>query len=175
VHGTFGGKNEFLKGFGANDDVAEARKIIDICMDAGINMFDTADAYSAGQSEEILAETINHLNREEVGAQQKYRAQYSEFKQKEGMMTTENFNRRSLKAAAALGGSSTIAEFGDGMLAQTSTHSATTTPELNPRKEEIAKTPYTKEHAALLIVDPYNDFMSEGGKLFERTKETAMA
>jgi hypothetical protein len=107
---------------------------------------------------------------------QKYRAQYSEFKQKEGMMATKRFNRRSLiKAAAALGGSSTIAEFGDGMLAQTSTHSATTTRELNQRKEEIAKTPYTKEHAALLIVDPYNDFMSEGGKLFERTKETAMA
>jgi hypothetical protein len=101
---------------------------------------------------------------------------YSGFKQKEGMMATKRFNRRSLiKAAAVLGGSSAIAEFGDGMLAQTSTQSATTTRELNQRKEEIAKTPYTKEHAALLIVDPYNDFMSEGGKLFEKTKETAMA
>jgi hypothetical protein len=77
------------------------------------------------------------------------------------MTTTGNFNRRKLiRAAAALGGSSTIAEFGDGMLGQTSTHSATTTRELNPRKEEIAKTPYTKEHAALLIVDPYNDSMT---------------
>jgi nicotinamidase-related amidase len=87
----------------------------------------------------------------------------------------ESFNRRSLiKAAAVLGGLSTIADFGDGMLAQTSTQSATTTRELDQRKEGIAKTAYTKEHAALLIVDPYNDFMSEGGKLFERTKETAM-
>jgi len=51
----------------------------------------------------------------------------------------------------------------------------TTTRELDQRKEEIAKTAYTKEHTALLIIDPYNDFMSEGGKLFERTKETAMA
>jgi len=91
-------------------------------------------------------------------------------------MTTESFNRRSLiKAAAALGGLSAIAEFGNGMLAQTSTHSATTTRELDQRKEEIAKTAFTKEHAALLIIDPYNDVMSKGGKLFERTKETAMA
>ncbi len=91
-------------------------------------------------------------------------------------MATENFNRRSLiKAAAALGGLSTIAEFGDGMLAQTSTHSATTTRQLDQRKEETAMTAYTREHAALLIIDPYNDFMSEGGKLFDKTKETAMA
>jgi hypothetical protein len=76
-----------------------------------------------------------------------------------------------IKAATVLGGLSTIAEFGDGVIAQTSTHSPTTTREPEQRKEEIAKTAYTKEHAALLIVDPYNDFMSEGGKLFERTKE----
>lgn len=32
---------------------------------------------------------------------------------------------------------------------------------------------YPAHNTALLIVDPYNDFMSEGGKLYERTKETA--
>src|SRR6267378_1691494 len=83
------------------------------------------------------------------GSQQKYRGPHSKFKQKEEMMTTESFNRRSLiKAAAALGGLSTIAEFGNGIFAQTSTHSATTTRELDQRKEEIAKTAYTKEHTA---------------------------
>jgi aryl-alcohol dehydrogenase-like predicted oxidoreductase len=65
--GTFGGtKNEFFKAWGATDDIAEARKMIDICMDAGINLFDTADIYSDGQSEEVLGKAIDHLNREDV-------------------------------------------------------------------------------------------------------------
>lgn len=34
---------------------------------------------------------------------------------------------------------------------------------------------YSADYTALLIIDPYNDFMSEGGKLYERTKETAEA
>jgi nicotinamidase-related amidase len=34
---------------------------------------------------------------------------------------------------------------------------------------------YSADDTALLIVDPYNDFMSEGGKLYECTKETAEA
>ncbi len=34
---------------------------------------------------------------------------------------------------------------------------------------------YAADRTALLIVDPYNDFMSEGGKLYERIKETAEA
>jgi nicotinamidase-related amidase len=34
---------------------------------------------------------------------------------------------------------------------------------------------YSQKQTALLIVDPYNDFMSEGGKLYEATKETANA
>jgi hypothetical protein len=38
-----------------------------------------------------------------------------------------------------------------------------------------ATTTYAADDTALLIVDPYNDFMSEGGKLYERTKETAKA
>ena len=36
-------------------------------------------------------------------------------------------------------------------------------------------TNYSADNTALLIVDPYNDFMSKGGKLYERTKETAEA
>jgi nicotinamidase-related amidase len=36
-------------------------------------------------------------------------------------------------------------------------------------------TTYAADRTALLIVDPYNDFMSEGGKLYNRTKETAQA
>jgi aryl-alcohol dehydrogenase-like predicted oxidoreductase len=65
--GTFGGsKSEFFKAWGATDDVAEARKIVDICVDNGITLFDTADVYSEGQSEEILGKAIDHLNREDV-------------------------------------------------------------------------------------------------------------
>ena len=34
---------------------------------------------------------------------------------------------------------------------------------------------YSADDTALLIVDPYNEFMSKGGKLYERTKETGEA
>jgi aryl-alcohol dehydrogenase-like predicted oxidoreductase len=55
--GTFGGGNEFFKAWGAND-VAEATRLIDICLDAGLNMFDSADGYSGGLAEEILGQAI---------------------------------------------------------------------------------------------------------------------
>ena len=51
--GTFAGKGEFFQAWGSTD-VAEARRLIDICLDAGLNMFDTADIYSAGGAEEVL-------------------------------------------------------------------------------------------------------------------------
>jgi len=54
---TFGGANEFFKGFGSTD-VDEARRLIDICFDAGVNLFDTADGYSDGVSEEILGKAL---------------------------------------------------------------------------------------------------------------------
>jgi aryl-alcohol dehydrogenase-like predicted oxidoreductase len=54
---TFGGGNEFFKAWGSTD-VAEATRMVDICLDAGLNMFDTADIYSAGASEEILGQAI---------------------------------------------------------------------------------------------------------------------
>jgi aryl-alcohol dehydrogenase-like predicted oxidoreductase len=55
--GTFGGGNEFFKAWGSTD-VAEARRLLDICFDAGVNLFDTADVYSKGISEEILGKAL---------------------------------------------------------------------------------------------------------------------
>jgi len=55
--GTFGGSNEFFKAWGASD-VAEATRLVDICLDAGVNLFDTADIYSDGLSETILGKAI---------------------------------------------------------------------------------------------------------------------
>ena len=55
--GTFGGANEFFKAWGSSD-VAEASRLVDICLDAGVNLFDTADIYSDGMSEEILGKAI---------------------------------------------------------------------------------------------------------------------
>ncbi|HEY9685270.1 MAG TPA: aldo/keto reductase [Oculatellaceae cyanobacterium] len=56
--GTFGGGNDFFKAWGSTD-VPEAKRLIDICMDAGVNFFDTADIYSNGLSEEVLGKAIH--------------------------------------------------------------------------------------------------------------------
>jgi aryl-alcohol dehydrogenase-like predicted oxidoreductase len=63
--GTFGGAGEFFRAWG-NTGGKEAIGLIDICMDAGVNFFDTADIYSQGLSEEILGEALQHLPREQV-------------------------------------------------------------------------------------------------------------
>ncbi len=55
--GTFGGSNEFFKAWGSTD-VAEATRLVDICLDAGLNMFDSADVYSSGVAEKILGQAI---------------------------------------------------------------------------------------------------------------------
>lgn len=55
--GTFGGKGEFFQRWGATD-VAEAAGMIDLCLDHGMNFFDTADIYSAGASESVLGEAL---------------------------------------------------------------------------------------------------------------------
>src|SRR3954453_2796915 len=55
--GTFGGGGELFKAWGETD-VAEATRLVDICLDAGLTMFDTADVYSKGMSEEILGQAI---------------------------------------------------------------------------------------------------------------------
>lgn len=54
---TFGGQGAFFRAWGSSD-VTEAKRLIDICMEAGVNFFDTADVYSRGMSEEILGEAI---------------------------------------------------------------------------------------------------------------------
>jgi aryl-alcohol dehydrogenase-like predicted oxidoreductase len=55
--GTFGGTTELFKGFGTTD-VAEATRLVDVALDAGLNMFDSADVYSNGVAEEILGKAI---------------------------------------------------------------------------------------------------------------------
>ena len=55
--GTFGGGNEFFKAWGRSD-VAEATRLVDICLEAGLTMFDSADGYSNGLAEEILGQAI---------------------------------------------------------------------------------------------------------------------
>jgi aryl-alcohol dehydrogenase-like predicted oxidoreductase len=55
--GTFGGGNELFKSWGATD-VAGATRIVDICLEAGLTMFDSADVYSGGLAEEILGQAI---------------------------------------------------------------------------------------------------------------------
>ena len=63
--GTFGGKGEFFGAWGTTD-VAQARGLIDICLDAGLNMFDSADIYSAGNAESILGEAIKGRARDRL-------------------------------------------------------------------------------------------------------------
>jgi aryl-alcohol dehydrogenase-like predicted oxidoreductase len=63
--GTFGGGGEFFRAWGETD-VAEATRLIDICLEAGVNFFDTADIYSQGLSEEVLGQAIQHVGRERV-------------------------------------------------------------------------------------------------------------
>jgi aryl-alcohol dehydrogenase-like predicted oxidoreductase len=55
--GTFGGEGDFFRAWGQTD-VEEARRILDICLEAGVNLIDTADIYSQGVSEEILGKAM---------------------------------------------------------------------------------------------------------------------
>lgn len=55
--GTFGGKGPLFSAWG-NSDVAEAKRLVDLCLDAGANLFDSADVYSDGASEEILGAAL---------------------------------------------------------------------------------------------------------------------
>ena len=59
---TFGGTTEFFKKWGEVDE-KEAKRLVDICLDHGINFFDTANVYSQGASEQILGKAL--LNRRE--------------------------------------------------------------------------------------------------------------
>ena len=55
--GTFGGKGPLFSAWGKTG-VEEARRLIDICLEAGVTLFDTAGVYSDGQSEEILGSAL---------------------------------------------------------------------------------------------------------------------
>jgi aryl-alcohol dehydrogenase-like predicted oxidoreductase len=55
--GTFGGTGPLFGAWG-NTDAKEARRLVDICLEAGVNLFDTADVYSNGASEEVLGEAL---------------------------------------------------------------------------------------------------------------------
>lgn len=55
--GTFGGKGDFFKAWG-DTDAKGAERLIDICLDAGLTMFDSADVYSAGEAETVLGAAI---------------------------------------------------------------------------------------------------------------------
>jgi aryl-alcohol dehydrogenase-like predicted oxidoreductase len=55
--GTFAGRGEFFNAWGATD-VKEATRLVDICLEAGLTMFDSADGYSAGGAEEVLGAAI---------------------------------------------------------------------------------------------------------------------
>lgn len=57
---TFGGGNEFFKAWGSTQ-AAEAERMVNLCLDAGVNLFDTANIYSAGLSEEILGAAIRNV------------------------------------------------------------------------------------------------------------------
>ncbi|MER8557806.1 aldo/keto reductase [Mesorhizobium sp. M0145] len=55
--GTFGGSGPLFGAWG-NSDATEARRLVDICLEAGVNLFDTADVYSNGASEQVLGAAI---------------------------------------------------------------------------------------------------------------------
>lgn len=57
---TFGGGNEFFKAWGSTQ-ADEASRLINLCLDAGVNLFDTANVYSNGLSEEILGQALKGL------------------------------------------------------------------------------------------------------------------
>ena len=54
---TFGGGNDFFKAWGSTD-TSGASRLVDVCLDHGVTMFDSADVYSDGLAEEILGAAI---------------------------------------------------------------------------------------------------------------------
>ncbi|SNT32966.1 Predicted oxidoreductase [Granulicella rosea] len=63
--GTFGTSNEFFKAW-AETSQDDADNIVAICMEAGLNFFDTADVYSDGNSEIALGKAVSHFHRQDV-------------------------------------------------------------------------------------------------------------
>jgi aryl-alcohol dehydrogenase-like predicted oxidoreductase len=57
---TFGGGSDFFKAWGSTE-VKEATRLVNLCLDAGVNLFDTSNVYSMGVAEEILGKAISGL------------------------------------------------------------------------------------------------------------------
>ena len=55
--GTFGGTGDFFKAWGSTDE-AGATRLVDVCLDAGLTLFDSADVYSQGRAETILGAAV---------------------------------------------------------------------------------------------------------------------
>lgn len=62
---TFGGSNDFFKAWGSTQ-ADEATRLIDICLESGVNFFDTADIYSDGMAEEVLGKAIAGKQRDRL-------------------------------------------------------------------------------------------------------------
>ncbi|GHD04930.1 aldo/keto reductase [Tianweitania populi] len=80
---TFGGSGTFAKVGSTGLD--EARRQIDQCLDAGINLIDTANIYSAGQSEEIVGEALGGKRKNDVLISTKVRFRTGEGPNEEGL------------------------------------------------------------------------------------------
>ncbi len=57
---TFGGGSDFFKAWGSTE-VEEATRMVNLCLDAGVNLFDTSNVYSSGAAEEILGKAVSGL------------------------------------------------------------------------------------------------------------------
>ncbi|MBS7564245.1 aldo/keto reductase [Mucilaginibacter sp. Bleaf8] len=62
---TFGGGNEFFKAWG-NTQLDEAKRLVNLCLDEGVNFFDTANVYSQGTSEEILGKALEGMRNQVI-------------------------------------------------------------------------------------------------------------
>src|SRR4051812_2579734 len=54
---TFGGRDDFFREWGTTN-LQEAQRLVDICLDSGVSMFDSADTYSGGGAEKILGAAL---------------------------------------------------------------------------------------------------------------------
>lgn len=80
---TFGGAGPFAAV--GNSDLAEAKRMIDLCIDAGINLIDTANVYSDGLSEEIIGEALGGKRRNDVLIASKARMRIGDGPNDEGL------------------------------------------------------------------------------------------
>ncbi len=62
---TFGGSGTIFAAMGARDQTA-ANELTAQCLDAGVNFFDTANVYAAGESETMLGKALGVLRRDVV-------------------------------------------------------------------------------------------------------------